>query len=292
MKKLIAILMTLCLMATTVALAGAESAPTLADMPLVVSADDVELTVADFEGSWKPSKIFYGQTYVTPEEAVYGGAMIHPFRIADGKMYMDVEVEDGVVQTAEMDIAVEANQIQATDGSGLDFVIEKLVDGNIVLSVFVPGENDALNCLSIFMVPDVEPYADITSFADMPAIVTVDEGVELTAADFEGSWRPVKFFYGQTYVTPEEAVYGGAMIHPFRIADGKMYMDIEDDNGAVQTAEMDITVEANQIQGTDGSGLDFVIDKLVDGNIVLSVFVPGENETVNCLSIFMAPAEA
>ena len=80
--------------------------------------------------------------------------MIQPFRIADGKMYMDVEVEDGEVQTAEMEIAVEANQIQGTDGSGIDFVIEKLTDGNIVLSVFVPGENETVNCLSIFMVPD------------------------------------------------------------------------------------------------------------------------------------------
>ena len=153
MKKLIAILMTLCLMATMVALAGAEAVPTLADMPLVVSADDVELTIADFEGSWKPDKIFYGQTYVTPEEAVYGGAMIHPFRIADGKMYMDIEDDNGAVQTAEMEITVEANQIQGTDGSGLDFVIDKLVDGNIVLSVFVPGENETVNCLSIFMAP-------------------------------------------------------------------------------------------------------------------------------------------
>ena len=155
MKKLIAILMTLCLMAAAVSLAGAaEAIPAFPDMPAVVTVDEgVELTAADFEGSWKPDKIFRGDKYLTLEEAAFSGALTHPFRIADGKISMDITDENGEVQTAEMDITVEANQIQGTDGSGLDFVIEKLKDGNIVLSVFIPGENDAVTCVSIFMVP-------------------------------------------------------------------------------------------------------------------------------------------
>ena len=290
MKRLIAILMTLCLMCTAAALAGAaEATPVLADMPAVVTVDEgVELTAADFEGSWTPDKVFYGEKYLSLEEAAAAGAVTRPFRIADGKIYMDIPEESGEVQTVEMDITVEANQIQATDGAGLDFVIEKLTDGNIVLSVFVPGEGDTVTCISIFMVPAEEAPA----FADMPAVVTVDEGVELTAADFEGSWTPDKVFYGEKYLSLEEAAAAGAVTRPFRIADGKIYMDIPEESGEVQTVEMDITVEANQIQATDGAGLDFVIEKLTDGNIVLSVFVPGEGDTVTCISIFMVPAEA
>ena len=155
MKKLIAVLAALCLMTGTAALAEtAEPAPSFADMPAVVTLDEgVELTAADFEGSWVPDMIFFGETYMSPEDAAEAGAGVRPFRIADGRIYMDTEGEDGETYTDEMEITVESNQLLGSDSDNLDFVIEKLTDGNIVLSIFVPGEDGTVLCVSVFMVP-------------------------------------------------------------------------------------------------------------------------------------------
>ena len=49
-----------------------------------------------------------------------------------------------------------AGQLQATDASGRDIVFELLEDGNVVLSVFFPGEGDTVSCLSVYMVHPAE----------------------------------------------------------------------------------------------------------------------------------------
>ena len=68
--------------------------------------------------------------------------------------------------------------------------------------------------------------------------------------------------------------------------------NIQDENGEFHTAEMECAFEAGELQGVDGTGIQFVIDLLEDDNIVLSVFLPGEGDEIQCLSCFlMHPAE-
>ena len=68
--------------------------------------------------------------------------------------------------------------------------------------------------------------------------------------------------------------------------------DIQDENGEFHTVEDAYTFEAGQLQGTDEIGTDYVVEPLEDGNIVISVFLPGEGDEIQCLSVFMVHPDA
>ncbi len=124
----------------------------------------------------------------------------------------------------------------------------------------------------------------------MPQIVTVDEGVELTDADFEGDWIADKVFYGTDYLTPEEVEAKGLAIRPVRIAGGKVINIVTDEAGEHEVSA-EYTLENNQILFTDEEGIEAVFDKLEDGNLVLSLFVPAEGDTPVCVTYFMVHPE-
>ena len=52
------------------------------------------------------------------------------------------------------------------------------------------------------------------TWEDMPQVVTLNEGVELTDADFEGDWIVDKVFIDNVYLTPEEVEANGLNIPP------------------------------------------------------------------------------
>ena len=79
---------------------------------------------------------------------------------------------------------------------------------------------------------------------------------------------------------------------PYIITEGMITQDLQNEYGEFVTVEMPYTFDAGQLQGTDASGRDFVFELLEDGNIVMSVFYPGEEDAVICLSVFLVhPAE-
>ena len=121
---------------------------------------------------------------------------------------------------------------------------------------------------------------------DMPLVVTVDEGTELTDADFEGDWVLDKVFYETVYMTPEEVKENGLEIHPMRIADGKVTSIFTDEQGEHETPS-EYTLESNQLLVTDEDGVDAVFEKLEDGNLVMSIFLPGQGEIPVCVSFFL-----
>ena len=124
----------------------------------------------------------------------------------------------------------------------------------------------------------------------MPLVVTVDEGVELTDADFEGDWIVDKVFIDNVYLTPEEVEANGLNIPPIRIADGQIINIVTDEQGEHEAAEK-YTLDSNQIQFTDGEGIEAVIDKLEDGNIVLTIFIPREDGTNSNAAFYMVHPE-
>ena len=151
MKKLLSVLLTLCLLCTAAALA--ETVLTLDDMPAVVLEDDnttVELSA--FNGSWIGDKFFVGETHVDAETmAASYGISVPAFRIEDGILYYtDESGEGGAVQNGYACV-FEAGQLQG-EIEGVQFCIDTLEDGNIVMSVFQKGENEEVICVSIFMV--------------------------------------------------------------------------------------------------------------------------------------------
>ena len=129
------------------------------------------------------------------------------------------------------------------------------------------------------------------TWEDMPRVVTLDEGVELTDADFEGDWIVDKVFIDNVYLTPEEVEANGLNIPPIRIADGQIINIVTDEQGEHEAAEK-YTLDSNQIQFTDGEGIEAVIDKLEDGNIVLTIFIPREDGTNSNAAFYMVHPEA
>ena len=152
MKKLISVLMILCLLCTAVA-ALAEETPTWESMPgSVIPEDGAEpLKDADFEGDWVVDKVFYDKTYVPFEQLADFGISIAPMRIADGKVSITFTDENGT-REENMNYTLENNQIIAKDETGNEAVIEKLEDGNLVMNTFVSGEDGTTINISFFMV--------------------------------------------------------------------------------------------------------------------------------------------
>ena len=93
------------------------------------------------------------------------------------------------------------------------------------------------------------------TWEDMPQVVTLNEGVELTDADFEGDWIVDKVFIDNVYLTPEEVEANGLNIPPIRIADGQIINIVTDEQGEHEAAEK-YTLDSNQIQFTDGEGAE------------------------------------
>ena len=155
MKKLFAILTALCLMCTCCAVLADTEPPTWESMPAVVIED--ENTVVEesaFAGEWVLNAAFFGGKYVDLD------ALMHtydydissmPFCIGEGKVTREEQQENGEFVTREAPYTFEAGQLHGTDWNGRNFVFELLEDGNIVLSLFYPGEGEEVGCLSVFL---------------------------------------------------------------------------------------------------------------------------------------------
>lgn len=158
MKKLFAILMALCLMCAACAAMADMEIPTWSSMPLVVAEDeDTTVDEAAFHGEWV-LHVAFANTEFVDEQTLAGTYDFNfmPYHIADGKITQDIQNEYGEFTTVKMPYTFMAGQLQGKDGSGRDFAVELLEDGNTVMSVFFPGEGDAMICLSVFMVHPAE----------------------------------------------------------------------------------------------------------------------------------------
>lgn len=146
-----------------------------------------------------------------------------------------------------------------------------------------------LLCAACAAMADME----IPTFDSMPRTIYDDEETTVEEAAFEGEWVLNVAFAGDTYVD-EQTLAGtyGFNFMPYRIGEGKILQDLQDENGEFHTVEMLYTFEASQLQGTDAEGREFAVELLEDGNIVMSTFYPGEGDEVICLSVFLVhPAE-
>ena len=127
----------------------------------------------------------------------------------------------------------------------------------------------------------------------MPGVVIEGDDTPVEETAFEGEWVLNVAFAGTDYVD-EQTLAGSYDFNfmPYLIGSGKIVQDIQNEYGEFTAVEVPYTFEAGQLQGKDGSGRDFAVELLEDGNIVLSVFFPGEGEAVTCLSVFLKhPAE-
>ena len=158
MKKLFAILMSLCVLCAACTVLADMEIPTWDSMPKVVMEDEnTTVDEAAFEGEWVLNVAFAGTEYVD-EATLFDSYDFNfmPYRIAEGKVMQDIQNEYGEFSTVEMPYTFEAGQLQGQDASGRDFAVELLEDGNIVMSVFFPGEGDTMICLSVFLVHPTE----------------------------------------------------------------------------------------------------------------------------------------
>ncbi len=133
---------------------------------------------------------------------------------------------------------------------------------------------------------------EIPLWEDMPEVVMEEDGVTVDEAAFAGEWVLNVAFAGRDYVMESDLfdLYGYNFM-PYVIGEGKITQDFQQENGEFVTLEAPYTFESGQLQGTDLNGRDFAVDLLEDGNIVLSIFYPGEDETMICLSVFLKHPE-
>ena len=156
MKRILAILMTLCMACAAVGAGADTDIPDFDSMPNVVLEDeDTIVEETAFEGEWILSAAFVSTDYIDSATLAdeFGINYLFPFTIADGKISQELQNEYGEFVTHEMTYVLEAGQLQAKTEDGRDFVVELLEDGNIVMSVFYPDEDGTVICVSLFMAP-------------------------------------------------------------------------------------------------------------------------------------------
>ena len=156
MKKFFAILMTLCMLCAASASLADMEIPNFDDMPnVVLEEDENPIEESSYFGEWVLSAAFLDKEYLDEQslsESV--GFNFMPFVISEGKISQDIQDENGEFHTSELEYVFEAGQLQCTDASGLNFVVELLEDGNVVMTVFIPveGEEEQVSSLSLYLV--------------------------------------------------------------------------------------------------------------------------------------------
>lgn len=87
----------------------------------------------------------------------------------------------------------------------------------------------------------------------------------------------------------KEVKENGFSVAPMTIADKKLTILYTDENGE-RTESYDYTLKSNQLLVTD-DGIEAVFDKLEDGNLVMSMFIPSEGDAKICVSFFLVHPE-
>jgi len=146
MKKIIAVLMALCMLCSAAALA---EAPKFEDMPSMVILDSF------FEGTWDAGTAFAGEGYIDlgdlgREYSIY----IPTVTInADERLVIfEGESDYGEFFREEYPYTLDNSQLECEDDEGRTYVFELLEDGNICLTTFVPGEGEGMLAITVFMV--------------------------------------------------------------------------------------------------------------------------------------------
>ena len=146
MKKMMLMLMALCLMCSGTALADI---PKFEDMPAMILLDSF------FEGTWVGTAAFAGETYVDFDTLadIYGITVpVVTIREQDRLVIFEGTDETGAAFREEYPYSLENSQLECQDEEGQVVVFELLEDRNIVMNMFVPGENEGMIDISIFMI--------------------------------------------------------------------------------------------------------------------------------------------
>ena len=146
MKKIITVLVTLCLLCSAAAMA---EAPKFADMPSMVLLDSF------FEGIWDADTAFAGEVYIDLGDLGRDYSIYIPTVIinADEKLVIfEGESDYGEFFREEYPYTLENSQLECEDDEGKTYVFELLEDGNICLTTFVPGEGEGMLAITVFMV--------------------------------------------------------------------------------------------------------------------------------------------
>ena len=153
MKKILSILMTLCVLFAAVPALAEDAAPTLDSMPHVIIYDNLEEPdIALFNGTWEPTEyIFTDGVYVELENII---TAFNPPKILiyDGVIFFDDMDSDGNVTAVELTGTLDAGQLTA-DYNGDEMIFQLLEDGNIVLDMIINDDNDTMD-ISVFYARD------------------------------------------------------------------------------------------------------------------------------------------
>ena len=145
-----------------------------------------------------------------------------------------------------------------------------------------------LLCASCAALADTEA----PTFDSLPLVVSEDENTTIEEADFEGEWVLSAAFLNREYLDPQTLAESiGFNFEPIVIGNGKIQQDVQQENGEFVTTETECTLDGSQLVGQDGTGLEFVFELLEDGNLAMSIFLPREGETVDCLSLYLVHPE-
>ena len=146
MKKIIVVLMTLCLLCSAAAMA---ETPKFEDMPSMVILDSF------FEGTWNAGTAFAGEVYIDlgDLESEYS-ISVPTVTIEAGEMLVIFEGESDYGESfrKEYPYTLENSQLVCEDDEGRTYVFELLEDGSICMSTFVPGEGEGMLAITVFMI--------------------------------------------------------------------------------------------------------------------------------------------
>ena len=134
----------------------------------------------------------------------------------------------------------------------------------------------------------------IPELIELPEPKTLDPDADIEESDYEGEWV-LKYAYIATEpASVEQVAEKGMIIRPLIIRDGSLIDITTDENGNEKENAMpyEFYDDVGQLVcSTEDGKIEYVVDLLEDDNILLSIMLFGEEETV-CISLYMVHPEA
>ena len=153
MKKILSILMTLCVLFAAVPALAEDAVPTLDSMPAVIVYDNLEEPdIALFNGTWEPTEYIFTDGVFVELENIITAFNPPKILIGDGVIFFDDMDSDGNVTAVELTGTLDAGQLTA-EYNGDDMIFQLLEDGNIVLDLMVHDDNATVD-ITVFYVRD------------------------------------------------------------------------------------------------------------------------------------------
>ena len=275
MKKLIAILTALCVLAAGAAFA--EKKVTTTKLPDILLTDE-NIAPERFYGNWFPyAAVMGGQTVDLDTAGELWGGTLPVFHMEEGKLISEFSLNGEITRReAPLEFNADGGQMTVT-AQDSTCVFDLCENGDVLLSVLVPEGDGFREAAALYMMRvTAQNLVRAEVMAQLPGLK--DTAEIQTAEPFFGTWTVDRMIAGDEITDGSAAasMWPSAAAAPtFRIDGEKFFVDIPMKD-SVQTLEEAYLFVFGQLMIIREDSF-FMVELLENDSIIISVMFPNED---------------